>query len=131
MSGSPPGGLAAGRRISTKNHAHALHSIFAPSRIYLRSRTRHVPIRAEDAAIVVYRLQHPSATLALIKVLARVLVHAFAFVMAAPRTHYLGYQLNHDWPRIGKKEGAPRAAASSLPCYSRQRAERLNQQARA
>ena len=63
--------------------------------------------------------------------LARVFVHTFTFVMTAPRTHYLGYQYNHDWPRIGKKEDAPQAAASSLRCHSRQRAERLDKQAKA
>ena len=85
-------------------------------------------MRAEDAAIPLFRLQHHAAPFALIKVLARVLVHTFAFVMTACRTHYRGYQLNHDWPRIGKKEDAPQAAAvSSLPRYSRQRAESINQ----
>ncbi len=92
---------------SAKNYAPALHSFFAPSRTHLRGGTRHVPVGAEHAAILVYRLQHSAAPLALIKVLARVLVHTFTFVMTAARTHYRGYQLNHDWPRIGKIEDAP------------------------
>ena len=103
----------------------ALRNVFAPSRIYLSSGTRHVAIRAEDAAIVVYGLQHPPTTLTLIKVLARVLGHTFFFAMPAPWTHDRGDKLNHDWPRIGKKEEEPQAAASILPRYSRPRAERF------
>ena len=102
--------LARGRL--TQNHAPALRIIFASSRIHLCSGTRHVAIRAENAAVLVYRLQHSAASLALIKVLAHVLVHSFAFAMTAPRTHYFRYQLNHGRPRVGKKEDAPQAAAS-------------------
>ena len=94
----------------------------------MRSGTLHIAIRAENAAIPSFRLHHHAAARALIEILARILVHTFAFVMTACRTHYRGYQLNHDWPRIGKKRRrAPGSRGFKFTVLLPPRAESINQ----
>jgi len=73
--------------------------IFAPSRIHLCLRARHVGMRAEDAAISFDRLHHSAAPFALIEVLEYALVHSLTFVMPAHRTCYCGHELKHQSPR--------------------------------
>ena len=54
----------------------------------LRTGTLHIAVRAEDAAIILSRLKHHGAPLALIKVLARIRGHDLALPMSARGTLY-------------------------------------------
>src|SRR6516165_8149218 len=65
------------------------------SSVSLRGRTLHIAVRAEDAAIPLFRLQHHATPFALIKVLAGVFGYDLALAMSARGTDNRRPNLRH------------------------------------
>jgi len=87
----------------------------------LHGRAWHIAIRAEDAAISIFRLRHHAALLASVEVLARVLGHDLALAMPArqtgdrrPRLHPIPPNVVMSRERRACKDSAAKARRARL-----------------